>query len=198
MNTSEELEKLIDANKFEHLAASVLRKAEKDYRALIDDGNNSKGQAVKFPVDGSCQVLNSSPAHFVLFQHTIANDLEKKWLADHRTVKPSAKGRKKKLSESADGDLLKAERIAQQIKADFPEAKFTVVLVTNQRLKLDLRLKVWGKAKELGVNVDFWEQSRIADFLDTEPEGQLIRNIFFGFDIDLSSESLLRKIAVIS
>ena len=198
MSTSEELQKLKDTSKFELLATAVLSKAEHDYRAILHSGLNAQGQPVKSPVDGFCQIPNSKPPHFIWIEHTIEEKLEKKWLSDHRIVQASTKGRKNKLSESDDGDLLKAGLISSQYKSKFPEARFTVVLTTNKGLKPDLCLKVFEKAEELGVSVDFWDQSRIARFLDTDPEGQLIRKIFLGFNIELSSESLLREIADIS
>lgn len=194
LSTAAEVEKLKEPGKFELLATAVLCKGERDYRAILHSGLNAQGQPIKSPVDGFCRVPNSTPPHFVLVEHTVEDNLEKKWLFDHRLVRPAAKGRKKQLSESDDGDLLKAGRLAQIIKAEFPEAKFTVVLTTNQGLKPDFCLKVEKKAEELGVLVDFWDRSRIARFLDTEPEGQWLRKEYLGLDAEMLSESLLRDL----
>jgi len=194
LSTAEEVEKLKEPGKFELLATAVLCKAERDYRAILHSGLNAQGQPIKSPVDGFCRVPNSTPPHFVLVEHTVEDNLEKKWLFDHRLVKPAAKGRKKQLSESDDGDLLKAGRLAQQIKAEFPEAKFTVVLTTSQGLKPDFWLKVEKKAEELGVSVVPLDRSRIARFLDTEPEGQWLRKEYLGLDAEMLSESLLRDL----
>jgi hypothetical protein len=194
LSTAEEAEKLKEPGKFELLATAVLCKAERDYRAILHSGLNAQGQPIKSPVDGFCRVPNSTPPHFVLVEHTVEDNLEKKWLFDHRLVKPAEKGRKKQLSDSDDGDLLKAGRLAQQIKAEFPEARFTVVLTTNQGLKPDFCLKVEKKAEELGVLVDFWDRSRIARFLDTESEGQWLRKEYLGLDAEMLSESLLRDL----
>lgn len=194
MNTATELEKLKDSGKFESLATAILCKAEREYRAILHTGINAQGQPIKSPVDGFCRVPGSDPPHFVLVEHTLEEKLEKKWLYDHRTVRPAAKGRKKQLSESDDGDLLKAGNFAQSIKTEFPNAKFTVVLTTNQRLKPDFCLKVYKKAEELEVSVDFWDQSRIAEELDTKPEGQWLRKEYLGISAEMLSESLLRDL----
>jgi len=194
LSTAEEVEKLKEPGKFELLATAVLCKAERDYRAILHSGLNAQGQPIKSPVDGFCRVPNSTPPHFVLVEHTVEGKLENKWLFDHRLVQPAAKGRKTQLSESDDGDLLKAGQLAQTSKAEFPEAKFTVVLTTNQGLKPNFCLKVEKKAEELGVWVDFWDRSRIARFLDTEPEGQWLRKEYLGLDAEMLSQSLLRSL----
>ena len=194
MNTSEELEKIIDTSRFELLATAVLCKAEKDYRAILHSGLNAQGQPRKSPVDGFCRVPNSNPAHFIWVEHTTEDKLEKKWLFDHRTVTPSKRGRKAKPSESDDGDLLKAGQLSSTYKAEFPDARFTVVLTTNQGLQPDFCLEVEKKAKELGVSVDFWDRSRIARFLDTETEGQWLRKEYLGIEAEMLSEDLLRNL----
>lgn len=196
MNTVEELEKFKEPGKFELLATAVLCKAETEYRAILHTGMNAQGQTKKSPVDGFCLVPGSTPPHFILVEHTVTEEdtLEKKWLFDHRTVQPYSKVRKKKLSESDDGDLLKAAYLAESFKDDFPDAKFTVVLTTTQRLKVDLYSKVVKKANELGVSVDFWDQSRIAGFLDTAPQGQWLRKEYLGIAAEMLSDDLLREI----
>ncbi|MEA5487629.1 MULTISPECIES: hypothetical protein [Pseudanabaena] len=194
MSTSEELEKITDTSSFELLATAVLCKAEKDYRAILHSGLNAQGQPRKSPVDGFCRVHNSNPPHFILVEHTVESKLSKKWLFDHRTVTPSKRGRKMKLSESDDGDLLKAGQLSSTYKAEFPDARFTVVLTTNQGLQPDFCLEVEKKAKELGVSVDFWDRSRIARFLDTETEGQWLRKEYLGIEAEILSENLLRNL----
>ena len=55
---------------------------------------------------------------------------------------------------------MKAGRESQKARKDFPDAKFTVILTTNQHLPkgVELLKKVYKKAAELGVDVDIWEQ----------------------------------------
>ncbi len=137
----------------------------------------------------------SVPPRFLFVQHatTDRNQLEKKWLHDHTTVKPRKNNKKTQPSESDDGDLLKAGQEAKKIKTKFPDAQCTVILATNQHLPqgIDLITKVEEKATTLGVDVDIWEQSKIADFLDSTPEGQWLRKEYLGVNAEMLSESLL-------
>lgn len=194
MSTSEALEKLKITSKFELLATAVLCKINRDYQAIMHTGLNAEGETRRSPVDGFLRVPNSNPPHYILVEHTIEKDLKKKWLLDHRTVTPSKKGRKKKLSESDDGDLLKAVQLSSTCKAEFPDAIFTVILTTNQRLQPKFRLEVEKKAQELGVLVEFLEGSGIARYLNTEPDGQWLRKEYLGIEAEMLSEDLLRAL----
>ncbi len=195
MNTAEALEKITDRGKFELLVTSVLRKHNRDYAAIIHTGINAQGETIKSPVDGFCRVPRTVPPRYLLVQHatTDRNQLEKKWLHDHTTVKARKNDRKTQPSESDDGDLLKAGQEAKRIKTKFPDAQCTVILATNQHLPqgIELITKVEEKAATLGVDVDIWEQSKIADFLDSTPEGQWLRKEYLGVNAEMLSESLL-------
>lgn len=201
-NTSQALQAIDDAA-FEVLATSVLRKHSLEYSSIVHIGVNAEGKPVRSPLDGFCQIPHSEPPHFLLVAHTTTKEegLERKWLHDHtqvKTIKPPEKRKSKLPSESDDGDLIKAGREAEKIRVDFPDAVFTVILATNRRISLDLQKTVYGKAEELDVNVDFWDQSKIVDFLDHDPEGQYLGQEFLGIDANRLSESLLREIADIS
>jgi len=185
------LEKLKIPSKFELLATAVLCKINRDYQAIMHTGLNAEGETRRSPVDGFLRVPNSNPPHYILVEHTIAKDLKKKWLFDHRTVTPSKRGRKTKLSESDDGDLLKAGQLSSTYKAEFPDAIFTVVLTTNQRLQPKFCLEVEKKAQELGVLVEFLERSGIARYLNTKPDGQWLRKEYLGIEAEMLSEDLL-------
>lgn len=189
MNTAEELEKITDRAKFELLVTSVLRKDNRDYAAIIHTGINAHGETIRSPLDGFCRVPGSVPPRFILVEHTTTDrdGLEKKWLYDHSNAKST------NVSESKDGDLLKAGREAQKVRKDFPDAKFTVILTTNQHLPkgVEFLKKVYKKAAELGVDVDIWEQSRLVDFLDSTPEGHWLRKKYLHIEAQMLSESLL-------
>jgi hypothetical protein len=88
---------------------------------------------------------------------------------------------------------LKAGQEAKKIKTKFPDAQCTVILATNQHLPqgIDLITKVEEKAATLGVDVDIWEQSKIAYSLDSTPEGQWLRKEYLGVNAEMLSESLL-------
>ena len=190
MNTAERLEALTDRSKFELLATSVLHKDNRDYSAILHSGVNAHGESIKSPVDGFCQVPGSISPQFLLVEHTTTDKrgLEKKWLHDHSTTKS------RKASNSEDGDLLKAGREAQKLRQYFLNARFTIILTTNQRLGYKLQTEVLKKAQELGVEVDFWDQSRLADFLDSTSEGQWLRKEYLGIEAEMLSTSLLRRI----
>ncbi|AFZ24303.1 hypothetical protein Cylst_2061 [Cylindrospermum stagnale PCC 7417] len=193
MNTAEIIEAITEREKFELLVTSVLRKRNKDYEAIIHTGMNAQGETIKSPVDGFCQVPGSIPTRFLYVAHTTTDrdGLEKKWLHDHTKVKQIKNDRKTNPSESDDGDLLKAARLAQNDRHKFPDAKFTVILTTNQRLDLELLTKIYEKAKELEVEVEFCEQSYLADFLDNNAEGHWLRKKYLGIEAEMLSESLL-------
>jgi hypothetical protein len=145
---------------------------------------NSCGETIKSPVDGFCKVYNSDPAHFVIIEHTTIEkrNLEKKWLYERKKI------------DQQDGDLIKAINKIDQIKKDFPDAKFTIVLSTNQHLDTDLSGKVYKKSNQFNVQLDIWEQSRIADYLDTTPHGHWLRKMHLNIEAELISEELFRSI----
>ncbi len=194
MNTAEALEKITDRGKFELLVTSVLRKHNRDYAAIIHTGINAQRETIKSPVDGFCRVPGSVPPRYLLVQHatTDRSQLEKKWLHDHTTVKTRKNNRKTQPSESDDGDLLKAGQEAKKIKTKFPDAQCTVILATNQHLPqgIELITKVEEKAATLGVDVDIWEQSKIADFLDSTPEGHWLRKEYLGINAETEADAL--------
>jgi hypothetical protein len=169
----------------------VLRKANKDYAYILQTGVNAAGEPVKSPVDGFCQVPGSTPPHFLIIQHTTTErrGLERKWLYDHADA-PNATS----ASASDDGDLVKAGRLVPEITKGFPNAKFTVILATNQSPKLNLLMKVYAKAKKLNIICDIWDQSRLADFLDTTPEGHWLRGQYLDIVAEMLSDSLLRTL----
>jgi hypothetical protein len=200
--TSLALERLDDAG-FEVLATSVLRRHSPEYASILHTGVNAEGKPIASPLDGFCRILHSDPPHFLLVEHTTTKPkgLAKKWLHDHTRVviRKSLEERKSKLpSESDDGDLLKAGREAAKTRQSCPNAVFTVVLTTNRSVSHDLLAQVYEKADELEVAVDIWEQSRIVDMLDIDPEGQYIRQQYLGIEAERLSESLLRELAELS
>jgi hypothetical protein len=173
---------MTDRGKFEQLANAILRKAEVTYRAIIEFGINAQGETIGGPNDGFCMVPMSDPPHFVWIQHTTTdkNSLKAKWL-----------------SENPDhlGDLIKTATSADEWRASFPNAKFTVVLSTNQRPEEDLTIQIARKAQELGLGLpDVRTQSYYADFLDNDRDGQYLRKIYLGTDAQILSVDLLKEI----
>jgi hypothetical protein len=194
IETGQRLLAITSSNKFEQLATSVLRLQNDNYRTIIHTGINEKGETKPSPLDGFCLIPNSSPPHFILVEHTINDsNLERKWLHDHTKVK--SKRKKKKPGPEADGDVLKAGRRASEIRKDFPNAVFTLVLCTNQVVNENLLSKVYQQASRLGMNIDILEFSRLTDFLDHNSDGQYLRKQFLGIEVERVSHSLLKDLS---
>lgn len=195
-NTAQMLEAMTDRAAFETLALRILR-GHAPYAAVIRAGTNAKGETIVSKVDGFGQVPGSSPPHFIMFESTTtdAAGLERKWLFDHLTPPSGRPGRKRETPprEADDGDLIKAAREATKLLADHPLASFTIVLATNQAVKRELHDKVALAAARLGVNFDIWEQSRIADALDSTSTGQYLRWVYFRNAAERLSPELLRE-----
>lgn len=171
---------MTDRGKFELLAMSILRGADSDCSSVIHTGINAQGETIPSPIDGFCLVPGSKPDRFLFLQFTTTDrtNLRNKWLKDD------------------EGDLIKAYNLAQEIKAKNPEADFTIILVTNQRIDMadKLAIDTLQKAKELRLNCRIWEQSRLVYFLDNKPEGHWLRRQYLGVEAELLSESLLSYI----
>lgn len=190
MTTSETLLAITDRGKFELLVTSVLRKANKDYEAIIQTGLNAQGETIKSAIDGFLLVPGSTPPHFIIVGHTTteAGSLERKWLYENS-------GAQKNFKKKDMGDLIKAGRLSEEIRSEHPEARFTVVLTSNQRLNTGLLQKIYKKAEEFKVTCDIWEQSRLSDFLDNIPEGHWLRKAHLGIEAEMLSESLLIELS---
>ena len=121
-STASHLEAMTNRATFELLATSILRKANPLYAPIIRTGVNAQGETVVAPLDGIHLIPGSSPAHYVFLQHTTTDrpKLRGKWLT------------------AKDADLPKAIEEAVKVRAEIPEARFTVVLCTNQRADVDL------------------------------------------------------------
>lgn len=182
MTTRERLETMTDSAKFEELAAAVLWHTNEAYRHIVEVGLGRKGKAVNAPVDGFCKVPGTDPPHFLFVQYTTTDmrSLRGKWL------------------DTSDGDLPKAGKEAHDFLEHYPDARFTVVLATNQKLsgKTGLRLlkDTHVRAKKLGIECDPLEQSEIARFLDTTSVGHYLRKEYLGIGAVLLSEELLRDL----
>lgn len=190
MNTAEALESITDRGKFELLVNSILRKSKKEYSALISTGINAAGETIKSPVDGFCEVPGSDPKQFVIVEHTTTDrkKLEEKWLFENKSTS------KKKTRKRSDGDLIKAGKEAKELRIKFPDAKFVVILTTNQRISAELSKKVYKKASDLKVTAEIVDQSILADFLDSKSEGQWLKKEHLGIEAEMMSKPLLKSL----
>jgi hypothetical protein len=190
--TAEHIEGITDAGKFEVLATRVLRLLHEDCRSLVHLGTNAEEKTIPSPIDGFHLVPGSEPHRFVMSAFTTSGDLKRKWLFDGTAVKSVGK-----TTKIEDGDLVKAAKSAEAIRATDPEAKFILYLCTNRSLggKLDLMNEVYAKAQGFGISVVFLEQSILRDFLDTNADGQWLRQEHLGITADRPSFELLRDLA---
>jgi hypothetical protein len=185
MTTAEALEAITDAGKFERLTTQVLRHLDPDSRLIEHAGVNAQGKTIPNPVDSFHRVPGSEPPRFIMHQFatTDRKKLEGKWL--HRP------------SKSADeaGDLIKASRLAQKLREQFPSAQFIVWLCTNQRLDPDLMERVYADAAQEALEVRPFGQSNLRDWLDQDPEGHWLRRQFLGITAERLSRSWLVELA---
>lgn len=182
MSVKTKLFEMSDSGKFETVASAVLRRANSHYRSAIQTGINAEEKPIADPVDGLGLVEKSDPPHYILFEYTTTkrSDLDYKWLND---PEPD--------TDQSPGDLIKAAEIASEIRSETPDAEFTVVLVSNRVPHSDTVRAVYAKAETLDLSIDLWGLHELSDFLSNDPDGQYIRNKYFGIDEERLSESLL-------
>jgi len=176
--TAATLEALTDRARFEVLATSILRKAAPRYAGIIQTGLNAEGETIVSPVDGLSLLTDSTPPHYVFVQHTTTDRarLRGKWLT------------------ATDADLVKAAAEARRVRQTHTNAIVTVVLTTTQRVDLDFAQDVYREAAAHNIVPDIWDQHRLADFLDTTPDGQWLRKHHLGVEADRLSADLLHRI----
>lgn len=150
---------MTDAGEFERLVTAVLRRADPAAAAIVHSGVNAGGRPIPGPVDGFA-VYPSEAGELLLCAHTTmaVTSLGPKWL------------------EPGKGDLDKAAGKARELY--FPSAR--LVLSTNHEPPLDVVADAHRRAAALGLKLDVWHASRLADFLDDDAEGQWVRHRFFG------------------
>lgn len=176
--TRQQLSELASPDEFEVLATAVLREADPTYASLLHVGTNASGRAVRSPVDGIDIRAQPDGHHLVLVQHTITarQGLRRKWL------------------DEKDGDVTKAKAIYTQETARNAVLGATLVLTCSidpdQQLIRDVHAAVGD-----GLRVDLWPGSRIADFLDRNPEGQWLREQQFGTEVTRLSLTQARAIS---
>lgn len=192
--TNRALSQITDAGLFERLATAVLRQADSAfYSNLTHTGMNADGKTVKAPVDGIAFVSGSIPPHMVTAHHAsvAVDDLRKKWLHDPSTVKP----RKGTKPTAPPGDVIKTMRIVSNERNRTPGLRVTLALTTNREPPEDLTRDVAAAANSYGINIDIWSCSRLAHYLDNDPDGQWLRNNYLGIVQQKLSKKLLRELS---
>ncbi len=164
---------------FETLATAVLREVDPFYAALIHVGTNVEGRTVRSPVDGIGLSVYRGSRRLLIVQHTITarHGLRRKWL------------------DPEEGDLAKAKAIISVERTRGAVREAIVVLCSTTDPNEELIRDVHATAGE-GLKVDIWPGSRLADFLDRNPEGQWLRQSQFGTDAVRLSASQARTVAL--
>ncbi len=191
-DTVRALSEITDTGLFEYLAAAVLRGARPElYSNLTQPGANAEGKSVKSPLDALSFVHESNPPHMVTAHHTTQGDLRKKWLHNPATVTP----RKATKSAAPAGDLLKTAAIVNEERTKTPGLRVTLALTTNGEPAEDLTREAERAAQSYGMVLDIWSRSRIANYLDNDPNGQWLRRKYLGIEQERLSRDLLRDLS---
>ena len=192
--TLKALASMTDAGLFEQLATAVLREANAYYRSLIHTGTNTSGQTIKGIVDGVMFIPEAEPPHMVTVHHTIGDksNLNKKWLYDPSTVKSKSTTVKK----TPPGDILKTIQLYNDERKRTPNLIGTLVLTVTSDPAIDVIRNAEAKAREGGITIDFWSASRIAHFLDTNPNGQYLRKRYLDIIQERLSKNLLQELSL--
>ena len=190
-NTLKALSDITDAGLFERLATAVLRESNSLYEPLIHTGTNTSGQTVKSPIDGISFVSRANPPHMICVHHTTGDrdELEKKLLQD------SSKIKSKKNIIYPDGDILKTIKLHKEERLKQPTLKTTLILTFTSEPSQELIRKSQEIATREGIEIDFWSASRIAHFLDTNPNGQYIRKQYMNITQERISSKLLLELS---
>lgn len=191
MTTANAIEAMTDAGEFEILATRVLRHIDADYARVEHLGVNADGKTVKNPADGFTRVPGTKPFRYVMaaFSTDQAEKIEKKLLFNH------TQSTGKSYKPSDDGDLIKASRLAQDIRVNEPDAEFVFTFCTNKQPNDVVMQSGYDTGRQLGIEVRFLARSTIRDHLDTTPEGQWLRKQHLGISADILSLPLLRELA---
>ena len=189
-DTLNALSKITDTGLFERLATAVLRESNPLYESLIHTGTNTSGQTVKSPIDGITFVSGANPPHMICVHHTTGDrdKLEKKLLQDSSKIKS-------KSNKYPDGDILKTIKLHEEEKLKQPTLKTTLILTVTSEPSQELIRKSEKIATDAGIQIDFWSASRIAHFLDTNPNGQYIRKQYMNITQERISSKLLLELS---
>lgn len=187
--TLKALASITDTGLFERLATAVLREANPLYESLIHTGVNDRGQTIKGPLDGVAFISGAEPPHMISVHHTTGDrdKLRKKWLHDPSTVR----SKKANAQKSGPGDILKTAEIYKDERIRTPDLVGTLILTITSDPPQDVVRDAEAAARTAGVIIDFWPASRIAHFLDTDPNGQYLRKKYLGITQERLSKNLL-------
>ena len=178
LRTAQALQRITDRGKFELLVADVLWVAEPRYRSLLSTGVNAQGEPVRGVVDGVARVPGAVPPQLLMLATT--------------TINPG------RLSGKFAEDLRKAAELATRLRKTTGDASFTLILATNECLSVKLFERIHELAAAEKIDLDLWDQGRLARFLDLDPRGQWIRRHFLGIKASMLSPKLVQSLSTSS
>jgi hypothetical protein len=190
--TTAALARITDVGFFERLATAVLRQANPSYAALTHPGINAEGKTIKGPLDGVAFVPGANPPHLLAAHHTTEprDRLRRKWLLGSESAAGSSRGSTDKL-----GDLVTTAAIVAAERERTPSLAATLILTTNQEPRESDVRDLHAAALKHDIAVDLWSRSRLAHFLDNNPQGQWLRRKYLGIEQERLSRELLQELS---
>lgn len=192
-NTIATLAAIADAGLFERIATAVLRASRPTvYGNVSHQGVNTDGKTVRASLDNVGWVRTPEGSMLVGAAHTTCarDDLGGKWLHDPANVRPRKKGG---TPTQPEGDLVKAIKEISKLREEHPGLRATLALTSNREEPAEVRIKAEALAGQNNIVLDVWSVSRIANFLDTNADGQAIRHEYLGSPVTrLSVPELMR------
>lgn len=190
MQTTRALADLTDEGLFEIIATSVLRIADARCAGLSHPGVNASGRTRKSPVDG-VTYAPGDPNHLILTHHTTGSDLRHKWLRDPAKVTR----RSSTATPIVAGDVIKTAELVAKRRLSHPRLQATLFLTTNLEVDEALFSDTVAAGAAAGIEIEIWTGSRLAQVLDTQPDGQWVRRTRLGITQDVLSSDLLRQLS---
>lgn len=171
------IEAMVSPEAFEALATDVLRRSTPAYRRLGHVGVNAGGRTVRSPVDGLAIDREAGQRVLIVAQYTTTatRGLRAKWL------------------DSKAGDAVKSLAILNAERDRSATDKSVLILATSHEPSDKLVRDVNALAGR-EIDVDIWGPSRLAGYLDHDPEGQWLRKIHLGAPLTRLGVDLLREI----
>jgi hypothetical protein len=176
VTTEEVLNGLTDCGLFEKLATAVLRAADPNYQRLIHIGINAYGKTIPSSVDALVPPAAAAKIVFAAYTTTRRRSLRDKWF------------------NPVTGDVPDTIARIQAFRRANASQAAILVLCTNRTPDERLLCDVGAACLAARVELDIWDRSRIAAFLDHNPTGQWLRQDLQGIAATQLSAELLRSL----
>lgn len=185
------LAEITDPGKFERLATAILRAANPEtYGAICHTGVNENGKTIRAPLDNIGWATTPNGNLMVAVEHSTSKKIHDKWLRDIPTPE------KNKINISANntkGDLRKAIDEIDSVRVNWKSLHAQVALTSNREPNQKTLIEAKKLAQANNIYLDILSASRLADYLDTTPQGQWIRSLHLGSPVQIVSKELLSQ-----